>query len=173
MLKGRAVITYIRNLLILLLFASSIQLYANEPSVTMVDKGISILEFDIEKNKKDKELLGINNDYYISQINHNKALMQIKIDQYKIQLILTKVISILVLILVITGLYLSYLEFKRDQTDGSTFKLNKSGVEFSSSVIGLIILFISLLFFYLFVERIYKIDNPVKSSIVTDEKNID
>jgi len=173
MLKGTAVITYIKDLLIVLLFTSSIQLYANEPSVTMVDKGISILEFDIEKNKKDKELLEINNNYYISKIDHNKKLMAIKIEQYEVQLILTKIISALVLLLVVIGLYLSYLEFKKDQNDESTFKINKSGIEFSSSVIGLIVLFISLLFFYLFVERIYKIDNPVKSAIVTSEKNIE
>ncbi len=77
------------------------------------------------------------------------------------QSVLDLVLTILVLIIVFGGLYMSYLQFKADIGDGtgpiSTVKISKDGVEISSSVIGLFILLGSMFFFYFYLEKVYEI----------------
>lgn len=59
------------------------------------------------------------------------------------------------------GFYLAHQQFLRDAKDQnksvSTIKISKDGVEISSSVMGLMVLFLSLLFFYLFLKEVYSI----------------
>ncbi|MCB1808489.1 MAG: hypothetical protein KDK04_09885 [Candidatus Competibacteraceae bacterium] len=73
------------------------------------------------------------------------------------------VVFVLVITLVLCGLYLSYRQFEHDLKTGAeakttTAKISKAGFEISSSVIGLIILVVSLGFFYLYIERVYVIE---------------
>lgn len=103
-------------------------------------------------------------------ITHHKHLMKIAEDSFKMQQIMSVVISAVILVIVLMGLWLSYLQFKADSTlnvpkrvpeggaqSNSVLKISKEGVEFSSSVIGLIILFMSFFFFYLFLDKVYTI----------------
>jgi hypothetical protein len=59
------------------------------------------------------------------------------------------------------GFYLAHQQFHRDSKEQnksvSTIKILKDGVEISSSVMGLMVLFLSLLFFYLFLKEVYSI----------------
>ena len=87
------------------------------------------------------------------------------------------VTDVLIFILVMTmsagGVYMSYLQFKKTvidiagpldadgkplaPIDASSFKFGLAGVEMSSSIIGLLVLGLSLAFFYLYLDRVYEI----------------
>ncbi len=87
------------------------------------------------------------------------------------------VTDVLIFLLVMTmtagGVYMSYLQFKKTiadlagplgadgkpavPIDASSFKFGLTGVEMSSSIIGLLVLGLSLAFFYLYLDRVYEI----------------
>jgi hypothetical protein len=87
------------------------------------------------------------------------------------------VTDVLIFVLVMTlsggGVYMSYLQFKKTIVDvvgppgpdgkpavplePSSFKFGLAGVEMSSSIIGLLVLGLSLAFFYLYLDRVYEI----------------
>lgn len=91
-------------------------------------------------------------------------------------------LTLFVMLIVTVGIYLSYLQFRADHmpsarrkrrdraadsdhpADGAAdrsrtdFKISKSGVEMSSSVIGLFILLASMFFFYLYIEKVYPVN---------------
>ncbi len=83
------------------------------------------------------------------------------------QLMSSKIIFVIVIFLVLAGLYFSWLQFKVDmnqrtdhnnQQPVSTLEASVQGVKISSPVLGVIILVISLLFFYLYLEHVYPIE---------------
>lgn len=85
---------------------------------------------------------------------------------------------LLVFILVVCGLIFSYKQFEKDLKDNkssvTTVEISKEGIKLSSSVIGLALLFMSLAFFYLYLDKIYEIEAvnfeaPVNSN--PEEKN--
>ena len=71
----------------------------------------------------------------------------------------------LVVLLVLAGMYFSWLQFsaalKKDGASGdavgTTFEASATGLKVSSPVVGIIILAISLAFFYLYLIHIYPI----------------
>lgn len=77
----------------------------------------------------------------------------------------SKVIFWVVLVLVGAGLAFSALQFYlgyklgSEQGVASTFKASLQGVEVSSSVLGVIVLTISIVFFYLYLKYVYPITN--------------
>jgi hypothetical protein len=98
------------------------------------------------------------------------------------QSISTKVIFLLVIIVVLTGLYLSWMQFnfahkapmkltrpsteaspieqspdKQVDPENTTIEVNTSGMTITSSVIGLIILALSIVFFFLYLKFVYPI----------------
>jgi hypothetical protein len=95
-------------------------------------------------------------------------------------LLSTKIIFTMVVGTVLFGLFLSYLQFTREErilrrrakrpaattseketppaSTGSSIKISATGLELSSQVIGMLILGFSLAFFYLYVENIYPIN---------------
>ena len=102
-------------------------------------------------------------------------------------LLSTKIIFTLVIVIVVFGLFLTYLQFKKDYTDPvyvrpptappegdpaaaaaapatpsplrpvTTMKLGPGGLELSSQLIGLAVLAFSLGFFYLYVKEVYPV----------------
>ena len=67
-------------------------------------------------------------------------------------------IFFLVIIAVGLGLWMSFLHFYEGRKGGGgTMKLSREGVEVSSPVIGLLILVVSLAFFYLYLTQVYPI----------------
>lgn len=103
--------------------------------------------------------------YTSAWIEHQKELMTYTKNAYEYHGIMTKVIFWVVVVLVISGVFLSFLQFKADTSLGkgdnggqkAHFKLGSDGLEFSSSVIGLIILFMSFFFFSTYVDKVYTI----------------
>ncbi len=100
-------------------------------------------------------------DYKISGYKHRQKV-------FSWQLFSSKVIFFCVVFLVLTGLYFSYLQFQKAMTANKTAPSEKinlaseleaspTGIKISSPVLGVIILIISLLFFYLYLIHIYPI----------------
>lgn len=97
-------------------------------------------------------------EYRISGYEHREKV-------FSWQLISSKVIFFAVLFLLIVGVYFSYLQFRKAMKAGSGADLktdleaSSTGFKVSSPVLGVIILVISLLFFYMYLVYIYPIRN--------------
>lgn len=71
----------------------------------------------------------------------------------------TRVIFVVVLILVAIGVYFAWAQFRSGESadKNSELEVSLSGIKVSSSVLGVIILVISLVFFYLYLRYVYPI----------------
>lgn len=102
-------------------------------------------------------------------------------DAFAWQSVSTKVIFVVVIIVVLVGLYLSWMQFNfahnvplkvttpspegsanaatsANPGDGvNTIEVNTSGVKITSSVIGLVILTLSIVFFFLYLKFVYPV----------------
>ena len=82
---------------------------------------------------------------------------------FRWQLYSSMVIFVVVVFLVLIGLYFSWLQFRKDlaateSTPPDTqLALSAKGIQVQSSVLGVIILIISLMFFYLYLVYVYPI----------------
>lgn len=85
----------------------------------------------------------------------------LRVEIFERQLIYDPIILVVVIVIVFSGIYLSYLQVKRDlganSAQESSIEITRDGVKVSSSVIGLLILVISLAFFYLYLTQVYTI----------------
>ncbi|MGI2260639.1 hypothetical protein [Shewanella sp. GXUN23E] len=109
-----------------------------------------------ETAKLELELASLKADLALKQ-----ALNQNALEALQFQAMQTMAISAVVLLMVIFGLWLSYLQFRRDEADGgqvNELKIGSAGVSISSQVIGLIILVIAFWFFSAYVDKVYKLD---------------
>jgi len=97
--------------------------------------------------------------YYQKGLDH-------RTDVFRWQHISTKIIFVVVLMLVFMGLYFAWVQFQRDisnskdtnnQVGEHTVELSASGIKVSSPVLGVIILTLSLAFFYLYLVFVYPI----------------
>lgn len=109
-------------------------------------------------------------NYNAAVYAHDEHIMQIEEQQFNGQLSANPWLLVIVVIIVFVGLILSIaqfvkgLVFARNQPDDAT-SVNWSvtaGVEIKSSVIGLVILAMSLGFFFLYLKFVYSI-NPAGS----------
>ena len=137
---------------------------AEGKSLTVQDMAQSELQYNIAKFKKDIELLEVRNSYYEARVEHQKELLALAEKSFKTQHWMTVGLFWIISILVLGGFILSYLQIrdgisgdKENGVEKAKFKLGKSGVEFSSSVIGLVVLFMSFMFFHLYVKDVYSI----------------
>lgn len=98
-------------------------------------------------------------DYRTEGYDHRKRV-------FEWQLLSSRIIFVVVITLVGAGIYFSWLQFRADlkTTDKegnrgvSTLEASTSGIKVSSPVLGVIILVISLLFFYLYLQYVYPIE---------------
>ena len=98
--------------------------------------------------------------YYASQLDHRR-------DVFHWQYQSTRAIFVVVIVIVLTGLYFSWMQFRREQSVAvnagagkpatTTFEASGGGIKISSPVLGLVILTISLVFFYLYLVHVYPI----------------
>ena len=71
----------------------------------------------------------------------------------------TTVVSFLLIItIIVVGMYLAILEFRKGRSGVTTLKFGADGVEISSEIIGLIVLTLSLAFTYIYIDRIYPVN---------------
>ncbi len=91
---------------------------------------------------------------------HNTWVLKHKREVFTWQHNTGYVIFIFVLLLVVSGVVFSAMQFiaqNKQPSSESKLKIDKNGIEVSSSVIGIIILAISLGFFYLYLHFVYTI----------------
>jgi len=166
-------------LILLTTYGLSTKANENGHQLTIDDMGLAELEYNVETFKSSTENLHAQNEYNAARIKHQKELMAIAEKAYCTQQVITVFIFIIVTILVLGGLWLSYLQFKADITkqkteeDGkpqASFKISKDGVEFTSSVIGLIVLFMSFFFFHLYVKDVYTIKTHKIAPLAVDSE---
>ena len=100
-------------------------------------------------------------DYRISGYAHRERV-------FAWQLLSSRIIFVVVIFLVLTGIYFSWLQFSRSlkSTKGeefkeTTFEASTTGFKVSSPVLGVIILAMSLAFFYLYLAYVYPISEIV------------
>jgi hypothetical protein len=110
------------------------------------------------------------------KVRYTKFAYAYRINLYNWQLTSSKYIFMVVAIIVLIGLYLSYLQFKAstkhitstlnkqevtksdDQLSANKFEISKDGIKIDSAVIGLIILAISIVFFFLYLKFVFPIN---------------
>ena len=159
------------------------QLFANNND-SVKDSRLSLISKAIEKKDYTKEIenesLSINSNYHNDSIN--LAYQKFNLIHWKRsfawQYYSSIVIFILVVMIVLFGLYLSYSQFslvsnmikkneerndkiKLDTTNIEILKadleIHKDGVKISTAVVGLVILVISIVFFFLYLKFVYPI----------------
>jgi hypothetical protein len=85
--------------------------------------------------------------------------MEYKLRQQRWQ---TNAIAIMVIFMVSMGLYLSFLQFKKDEKEGGkssfSFKVGSGSFEINSTVIGLAILAMSFWFFQTYIDKVYSVE---------------
>ncbi|MEL6588223.1 MAG: hypothetical protein AAFY65_00150 [Pseudomonadota bacterium] len=94
-------------------------------------------------------------DYRTQQFDH-------RYDVFRWQHLSTQIIFGVVVLIVFVGLYFSWVQFKRGEATGAgtgqtDFSAGKDGLKVSSPVLGVIILALSLVFFYLYLVYVYPI----------------
>lgn len=146
----------------------------------IAERQLEILQVQSPPTNSPPAVLEAYNEALIGYLEYRKTGYQHRRAVYRWQFVSTIVTFVTVLIVVFTGLYFSYLQFtdggrrwarktKADEASptapvistATTFKANLSGVEVSSNVMGLIILVVSIVFFYLYIAFVY----PIKDSI--------
>ena len=96
-------------------------------------------------------------DYAKARFEYDKFALDHARRTYEWQYRSGIVIFVLVIASVALGLWMSFLHFYQGRKGGGTMKVSKDGVEVSSPVIGLLILVVSLGFFYLYLSQVYPI----------------
>ena len=149
---------------------------------------------DIEALKKEN-YLKYEQNYYEALLRHNEFEKERfaydlfrfndNKDSFRFQYIQTWVIFAIVVLLVMSGVYLAYLQFKLDEKKAlaqleiqkllakntvaeplvgtsavggeTSLEVSTSGIKITSSVIGLVVLAMSFAFFYLYVLHVYEL----------------
>ena len=115
---------------------------------------------DQESGKAMNRALTAYYDYRTQGYEHRRRV-------FSWQLLSSKIIFILVIFLVGIGVFFSWLQFRRGLENGgqkdaasaaTTFEASPGGVKVSSPVLGVIILAMSLVFFYLYLVYVFPIE---------------
>lgn len=108
------------------------------------------------------ETYNMQEEYLRRVAEHQSAVMsdlEVKLAQQRWQ---TNAIAVMVILMVLAGLYLSYLQFRNDAEKGDkssfSFKIGSGVFEVNSSVIGLAILAMSFWFFQTYIDRVYSVE---------------
>lgn len=87
---------------------------------------------------------------------------------FRLSLYSSIAIFLLVVIVVMAGIYLSYLQLVKGLSSETKVAIKEGSFEVSSSIIGFLILFLSLAFFYLYLREVY----PVHEIGTTTENSV-
>ena len=120
-----------------------------------INRAIGQLAEEVEQERQNI------NEYNTWVLRHTKNV-------FILQYIKSIIIFFVVLIIVFTGLYFSFIQFKRstnilnsensNSEINTTLKIGAGSIEVSSSILGLLILVISLAFLYLYLEEVHRIE---------------
>lgn len=116
------------------------------------------------QTEKQLELFSKQHDVELKKVEYQLASLQHRQEVFAWQLLASKIIFILVLVIVCSGLVLSYLHFYKDLRasgaagGGAEIEINLKGLKINSSIIGLLILFLSIAFLYLYLVFVFPIN---------------
>lgn len=150
-----------------------------EPGRVILPEGVSLAELDESTKEKYFESLQEYFQYRISGYQHRKKV-------FEWQLRSSIIIFIVVVFLVSAGIYFSWLQFRQSlesrrtkalrqerqnetaakgtndvvtkDMEATKLEVSSKGIKVSSPILGVIILIISLLFFYLYLVYVYPIE---------------
>ena len=100
------------------------------------------------------------NDYFQHIIDSNRHQLNV----FHWQLLSAKIIFVVVILLVAAGIYFAAVQFHhglrsgKPVEQGTEIEASLKGIKVSSPVLGVIILTISLMFFYLYLIYVYPIE---------------
>lgn len=124
-------------------------------------------EFDstvVPESYKDK--LNSNKSYFDSTLLSNIRKLEEEVFKYTFnqnrkvfqwQYISSIIIFFVVILIVLMGLFLSYLQFKRAADTNTKLEIGNGGIKVDTAVIGLAILTLSLSFLFLYLKYVYPI----------------
>lgn len=78
----------------------------------------------------------------------------------------TEIIFALVVLIVVSGLALSFWHVYRKESAPTKFTIGEKGVEVSSRLVGVLVFVLSLVFFYLYVKTVYPISEVAAAAPV-------
>jgi hypothetical protein len=151
-------------------FTTSPEAPESVPIQPALPANVSFTNLDRDTQEKYLEVYRGYLEYRLSGYQHRKAI-------FTWQLFSSKCIFVVVVLLVLTGIYFSWLQFRlalkkagdqhgRQQPTAGTepvvvteIEASAKGLKVSSPVLGVIILTLSLLFFYLYLVHVYPISD--------------
>lgn len=168
------------TILVLMSFISLSTFGQNTDSVNSQDLIGFANYINSDKNELLPDINVIANDTLLTKVGneYNEFAFKHRIKVYKWQLISAKIIFVISILIVLVGLYMSYLHFRistkismssddvsqvnsksnRNTSESPTsFQFGKDGIKIQSTVIGLIILVISIVYFLMYLKYIYPI----------------
>lgn len=133
-----------------------------EQSIPIIPQGSSIAMLD---DATKEQYFAALNEYYKYRISGYKHRQEV----FYWQLLSSKIIFVVVIFLVLVGIYFSGVQFhsslkwKRskgvgEKEEATSIEASIKGIKVSSPILGIIILVISFLFFYLYLAHVYPIE---------------
>ena len=125
-----------------------------DPNILSTKYLMALEEFKIKKMQLDLD----EKRFYIYR---NKKESHIRNSTFQQQLTFNVIILTVVIVIIVTGLMFSYIHMKKTSTDPTqetSIEITRDGLKIRSSVIGLLILIVSLVFFYLYLTEVYTIE---------------
>lgn len=118
-------------------------------------------EHDIATLRSLTQTLQHKNSAEAAKVEWQQAHNRINDQIYSRQVYYDVVILIMVIVIVMAGIWFSALQAFRDYKKGNgaetSLEITKEGLKIRSPVVGLIALFMSFWFFYVYVERVYTV----------------
>jgi hypothetical protein len=152
-----------RNLLNLLLFFTFFSVQAQDLEEEFLnqmeanDPLVEEMEATLEQAQTSSKVLIKRDEYLMYSLEHRKEV-------FNWQLQASKWIFVIVMLIVISGLVLSYMHFYKSlknpggSSDQSELDMSTSGIKMNSSVIGLMILVLAIAFLYLYLIHVFPIN---------------
>lgn len=138
-------------------------IFLSNPVYSQADGADYMNPYLDERYEKTEEEI---NNFNKMVVEHNDWAFKHRKKLHEAQYIKSIIIFALVIVVVFTGLYFSFIQFKNsvskdikpsDLESETKLKISVNSVEITSSIIGLLILIISLAFLYLYLKEVYPI----------------
>jgi len=145
----------LRMSLVLLLATISLNVAAQELATV---QELS-LAYELEQARLAVQSVELAKKTDLAQSEYRLFELQYRKDAFQLQSFQTIIIFIVVIGLVVGGFVLAALQFRQDKQDPSvsSFEISRDGLKIQSSVIGLLVLTISMVFFFVYIRDVYKI----------------
>jgi len=150
---------------------------------SVYDISLQKMNYSLAYWKKYTASMDIERKHLESIAQHQRKLMLNEEDAYDTQAWMTKAIFGIVTLMVVCGIIMSFMQFmsdierkRKEPSEQTKIKISKDGLEISSSVIGLLVLFMSFMFFYLYIKDVYAIKinkvEPIRFSNLSTAKHL-